>query len=106
MSNVIQLSNMLPDGAPPIWTVPAYHLSVGRHSHDFFELVYIRDGFCLHDVDGKMTLLMEGDLFVIRPGTLHRYVGNRVVNLFNCMFTPDALDGRSRALMRSPRWIG
>jgi AraC family L-rhamnose operon regulatory protein RhaS len=46
-------------------------------------------------VDGKMTLLMEGDLFAIGPGIPHRYIGNRVVSLFNCMFTAQAPGARA-----------
>lgn len=90
-ANVSKLSSFVPEGAPPITVKPAYHTSVGRHSHEFYELVYIRDGFCLHDVDDKMMLLMEGDLFMIKPGQHHRYIGNRVVNIFNCLFAVDQI---------------
>lgn len=89
--NVIKLFQFAPPGAPSVWVQSAYHASVDRHSHEFYELVYIRDGFCLHDVEGRMTLVTEGDMFIIPPGTRHRYVGNRMVNLYNCLFLPDAL---------------
>ncbi|NLG23719.1 MAG: AraC family transcriptional regulator [Clostridiales bacterium] len=94
MSNQLRLGDLIPGGAGTAWAVPAYHQSVGRHSHDYYELVYIREGFCLHDVDGRTALLMEGDLFAIGPGTPHRYIGNRVVSLFNCMFTGEAPGAR------------
>ena len=91
MTNVIKLSSMVPENAPPVSVQKAYHKAVGKHSHDFYELVYLRDGFCLHDVGGRMTLLMEGDMFIIPPEVPHRYIGNRMVNLYNCLFTTEAI---------------
>jgi len=67
------------------------HESITSHDHDFYELVYISDGYCLHDTAGRMTLLMAGDLFIIPPGKVHRYMCNRDIKLYNCMFTSDAL---------------
>ena len=75
----------------PILVLPTYHAATGRHSHDFFELVYIREGFCLHDAEDKMSLLMEGDLFLLKPSQTHRYVGNRVVSIYNCLFAPEMI---------------
>ncbi len=86
---IMKWTDIAPSNTPGIAVIPTSHVSVGKHSHDFYELVYIREGFCLHDVDDQMTLLMEGDLFMLRPGQSHRYIGNRVVSLYNCLFAPD-----------------
>lgn len=96
---ISHLSSFLETGAPSISVLSTYHASVGRHSHDFYELVYIREGFCLHDVDDKMTLLIEGDLFMLKPGQFHRYIGNRVVSIYNCLFSVDQLPA---SLLDSP----
>ena len=64
--------------------------SITNHDHDFYELVYISDGYCLHGMAGRMTLLMAGDLFIIPPGKTHRYMCNRDIKLYNCMFTTEA----------------
>lgn len=64
--------------------------SITNHDHDFYEMVYISDGYCLHGMGGRMTLLMAGDLFIIPPGKTHRYMCNRDIKLYNCMFTADA----------------
>lgn len=92
---------ILPDD-PPVRVMSSYHISVERHSHDFYELVYVTEGFCLHDAYGEVTLLMEGDIFILKPGVAHRYIGNRVTRIFNCIFREDALERQIEALSRLP----
>lgn len=87
---------------PPVRVMSAYHTSIGRHDHDFYELVYVKEGFCLHDVYGEVTLLMEGDLFILKPGVAHRYIGNRVTRIFNCIFSEQALFGGREQLNSLP----
>ena len=84
------LEQYLREDDPPIVVLKTTHESVNTHSHDFYELVYIADGYCLHESTGRMTLLMAGDLFIIPPGKKHRYMCNRDIQLYNCMFTMDA----------------
>ena len=86
----VQLEQYLREDDPPIVVLKTTHESVNTHSHDFYELVYITDGYCLHDSAGRMTLLMAGDLFIIPPGKKHRYMCNRDIKLYNCMFTMEA----------------
>ena len=88
---VLQLVSLTEYAAPAIAVTAAYHAAVGRHSHDCYELVYVQGGFCLHDVDDQMALLTEGDVFLMRPGQTHRYLGNHAVSIFNCLFAPDQL---------------
>lgn len=87
---------------PQVRVMSAYHTSIGRHDHDFYELVYVKEGFCLHDAYGEVTLLMEGDLFVLKPGVAHRYIGNRVTRIYNCIFSEQALFGGKGDLMNLP----
>lgn len=84
------LEHYLREDDPPIVVLKTTHESVNTHAHDFYELVYIDEGYCLHDSAGRMTLLMAGDLFIIPPGKRHRYMCNRDIRLYNCMFTMDA----------------
>ena len=86
----IRLEHYLRAGDPPIVVLKQRQESVNTHTHDFYELVYIADGYCLHDTDGRMTLLMAGDIFIIPPGKKHRYMCNRDIKLYNCMFRMDA----------------
>jgi hypothetical protein len=88
----IRLGRYLKDrDDPKIIALKTSHESITNHDHDFFELVYISDGYCLHEMAGRMTLLMAGDLFIIPPGKVHRYMCNRDIKLYNCMFTAEAL---------------
>lgn len=41
------------------------------HRHDFFELFYVLEGRCLHQVGGSSALLRTGDLGLIRPDVVH-----------------------------------
>ncbi len=88
----MRLEDLIAPGDPPIKVMRAYHTSIVRHKHDFYELVYVTEGFCLHDVYGEIMLLMEGDLFILKPGVPHRYTGNRVTRIFNCVFSAQALE--------------
>lgn len=92
----IRLGELIRPDEPQMRVMSAYHTSIGRHDHDFYELVYVKEGFCLHDAYGEVTLLMEGDLFIIRPGVAHRYIGNRVTRIYNCIFSEQALGGREQ----------
>lgn len=100
--NTLQISRYIKDGEPRIIAQKTAHESIMNHDHDFYELVYISDGYCLHDMAGRMTLLMAGDLFIIPPGKAHRYMCNRDIQLYNCMFTPDAFGAMSAELMTLP----
>ena len=89
----IRLGELIRPDDPPVRVMHAYHTTIGRHDHDFYELVYVKEGFCLHDAYGEVTLLMEGDLFILKPGVAHRYIGNRVTRIYNCIFSEQALFG-------------
>lgn len=84
--------------APGVFVLEAEHSAVDVHSHDFYELVLIKNGFCLHETQKKTELLIEGDCFLMRPGVEHRYIGPHHVELYNCMFRMDALGELSREL--------
>ena len=97
-----RLDEFIRPNEPPVRVMSAYHTSIGRHDHDFYELVYVTEGFCLHDAYGEVTLLMEGDLFILKPGVAHRYVGNRVTRIYNCIFSEQALVAGKAALSGLP----
>ena len=85
----LRMSDYIEGDAPKIVVRKQAHESVRLHKHDFYELVYIYEGYCLHEMAGSMQLLMAGDLFIIPPGKEHRYMSNRDIRLINCMFTDD-----------------
>ena len=103
----VKLAQYLKSPADPaIVALKTAHESITSHDHDFYELVYISDGYCLHDMAGRMTLLMAGDLFIIPPGKAHRYMCNRDIKLYNCMFREDAFGNFSESLNNVPGLCG
>lgn len=86
----INIARYVTGDEPRIVVKKQVQQSITNHDHDFYEMVYISDGYCLHGMGGRMTLLMAGDLFIIPPGKTHRYMCNQDIKLYNCMFTADA----------------
>lgn len=100
--SIIRMDTLIGPNDPPVKVMSSYHTSNERHGHDFYELVYVTEGFCLHDALGGVTLLMEGDLFILKPGVAHRYIGNRVTYIYNCIFSEEALEPQLNALSALP----
>ncbi len=98
----LRLDSLIGPDMPPVKVMRSYHTSIERHDHEFYELVYVKEGFCLHDAYGEVTLLMEGDLFVVKPGVSHRYIGNRIMRIYNCIFSEQALPGGCGAMGKLP----
>lgn len=42
-----------------------------EHSHEFYEVFWMEEGFCLHSLNGIDSLLGRGDIVFIRPGDRH-----------------------------------
>lgn len=91
MGNVLHFNDFSASEEPGVVVIATAHTGVNAHSHDFFELVYIQSGFCLHESGKTGTLLVEGDLFLVPPGVEHRYLGTGQISLFNCLFLKSAI---------------
>ena len=100
----IKLAQYLKNPADPaIVALKTAHESITSHDHDFYELVDISDGYCLHDMAGRMTLLMAGGICLsFRRGKAHRYMCNRDIKLYNCMFREEAFSAFSESLNNVP----
>lgn len=91
MSGTVHLQEyLLPDG-PMVSVLPSRHAGNELHDHDCYELVYIEEGTSLHDLEGRMNLIMSGDLIIIAPGRFHRYIGQSDMRLYNCLFLPQSI---------------
>ena len=68
--------------------------TINYHSHDFFELAYIKEGEINHYLDGKEYHLKAGDYFIIDVKTRHTYstLSDNPCRLYNCIFYPEAID--------------
>lgn len=102
MTNTLHLKSLIAPGDPPVRVMRAYHTTISSHNHDFYELVYVTDGFCVHDSAGSVSLLMEGDIFILKPYVSHKYSGNRVTHIYNCLFGREAAGEQLEALSRLP----
>ena len=72
---------------PRIDVIPAvHHGKVNAHSHRYYEIVYVVDGFTLHAAGGMINLLVAGDLFFVKPGEEHSYINAYQTRIFNLTF--------------------
>ena len=102
MPNTLYMEEQVAPGEPPVRVMSSYHTTNIRHDHDFYELVYVTEGFCLHDAGGQVALLMEGDIFILKPWIKHKYSGNRVTRIYNCVFSLEAVGDCLEELRRMP----
>ncbi len=80
------------DIPPNITVVPATHDGRGgQHYHDFIEMVYVSNGFTLHSSEGKITMLITGDWFFVKPGEAHSYINAYRAKIYNLLFDPAEL---------------
>lgn len=98
MNNVLHFESYSSYSDPGVVIVDTAHTGVNAHAHDFFELVYIQSGFCLHESGKVSTLLVEGDLFLMPPGIQHKYLGTGRISLFNCLFIKNAYSAFEKEL--------
>ena len=90
-SENLQLSDFGTAEVLGIHVIETRHSAIKPHTHSFFELVYIKSGFCLHETENITELLLEGDMFLMKPGQWHRYIGPHAIELYNCMFSETML---------------
>lgn len=76
-----------------------------KHSHNFYEFVYVTDGFSLHSFNGKASILTSGDLFAISPGNSHAYIAANSANIYNILFYPDELGEFGKEVGRLPGMV-
>ena len=88
---------------PVIAIVPAeHHGRMRAHSHEFYEIVYVADGFTLHSAGGTITLLVAGDLFFVKPGEEHSYINAYQTKLYNLIYSAEELGNLRRELAALP----
>ena len=88
---------------PVVAIVPAeHHGRIPTHSHEFYEMVYVADGFTLHSAGGTITLLVAGDLFFVKPGEEHSYINAYQTKLYNLIFNASELGSLASELSVLP----
>ncbi len=91
MNRKVSIQTYLQPGWPQATVLPSRHAGIDLHGHDCYELVYIEEGTSLHDLEGRTNLVMSGDLLLIAPEKMHRYIGQSDMRLFNCLFAPQVI---------------
>jgi AraC-like DNA-binding protein len=81
------------DPACPVQVREILQGTLDRHSHEFFEFVYVEDGFCLHFSGGGIELLMAGDLLAMCPGMDHYYWCKKNITIVNILFMAEVFSG-------------
>jgi AraC-like DNA-binding protein len=81
------------DSGCPIHVRELLQGTLNGHSHEFFEFVYVEEGFCLHFSGDAAELLMGGDLLAISPGMEHHYWCKRNIPIVNILFMPELFAG-------------
>ncbi len=80
---------------------PGEHIAVFRHSasvpvrehtHEFIEIVYTVAGKGTHFIDGVAHAVQRGDLLFINIGQAHAVEPMGVMELVNCLITPQLID--------------
>lgn len=79
------LSNQFFSAAFPLHITDIRQDAIAEHSHDFYEMIYVRRGHGTHFIEGKPFPIRAGDLYVISPREKHHYApagdGLRIVNV-------------------------
>jgi AraC-like DNA-binding protein len=70
----------------PLYIMELTQGDIEAHSHDFYEMVYVRSGHGDHWIGDEVFPIHAGDLYVINPGERHRYAPAkseplRIINL-------------------------
>ena len=58
----------------PIFTHIIRNEPASYHSHKFIEISYVTKGQCKHILNGKESVLSEGDVFILMPNDYHAYL--------------------------------
>lgn len=74
--------------------------TIEKHRHDFFEIVLMVQGTCVHIHNNENIKLIPGDVFLIVPGEDHSYALDSRICLYNCLFYPDVFGQEIEAMKR------
>ncbi len=72
------------------------------HYHDYEELVFVLEGTSRHENDGHLYDISAGDVFLIKSGSVHRYMNSKNLLIANLMYETGYLDTDPIDLRESP----
>ena len=89
----------------PLHIMELQQEAVSEHSHDFFEMVYVRRGRGWHIIEGERYPIQAGDLYAISPGETHGYAPHEgeALQIVNLLWMPSLVDGALRGSSREKK---
>ncbi|HBC86941.1 MAG TPA: hypothetical protein DCZ94_08315 [Lentisphaeria bacterium] len=89
----------------PVVVMRAEHREdIGRHIHDFAELVLVLEGTGMHGFGNKSYKLQEGDCFIIEPGMHHSYNSCEGLKLVNILIRSSFVEKYWEMLKEDPAY--
>lgn len=86
---ILKRNEVMPDD--DFYVMLSDQQSIGRHSHDFLEFVYVQSGSAEHTINGRSKIISKGDYFLINIKSTHEYrsiTGGEPFSVINCLFRP------------------
>ena len=86
----------------PLHIAEVKQSAIEEHSHEFFEMVYVRRGRGQHFIEGESFPIQAGDLYVISPGEKHGYspIDGELLHIVNILWMPSLVEDALRAASR------
>ena len=83
--------------------------SMPLHYHDFIELVFVGHGHSIHsfftDPSGEISYgLIQGDVFSVMPGEVHKYSKSKNLILYNIAFQKEIIRNEIDELVKLNSW--
>ena len=78
--------------------------NIGRHIHDFTELVLILEGTGIHDFRNQRYRINAGDCFIIEPGMRHAYSSCNGMSLVNVLIRSSFIEKFRPMLEEHPEY--
>jgi AraC-like DNA-binding protein/mannose-6-phosphate isomerase-like protein (cupin superfamily) len=81
----------------PLRVMDVQQEEIEAHTHEFWEMVYVRQGRGEHRIEEKLFPIQAGDLYVIAPGEHHAYapLAEQSMRIVNVLWMPSLFDGWS-----------
>ncbi|MFZ2657905.1 MAG: helix-turn-helix domain-containing protein [Victivallales bacterium] len=90
--------------SPVVVERPAIQYDIGKHMHDFMELILILDGFGLHDFQNESYKLKAGDCFLVESGISHAYRSTKELKIVNVLIRSSFVEKFGPMLMEHPAY--
>ena len=81
----LSLSQCIREGELPVKVIFHKQKTSSLHYHDYNELVFVLSGHGSHICKGEEYKISRGDVFVIKPGSEHRYQASPELNIVNVL---------------------